>query len=477
MHRGKRTTAVCLAAILIFAMCFGLADAPNDDVTSVASGLPNDLDAYIADEFEKSHIPGMSFEIVSKDAVLLGRAYGEAKSCDEPFILGSLSKSFTAVAILQLEEAGLLSLDAPVAGYLPEFDQNSKTTVRQLLNHTSGIKTSATLGNYRSSDAVAAYTYSNLNYNLLGMIVETLSGMNYGEYITQRIFEPIGMEHTYTSLEEAKANGLIDGNRNYFGLYVHQAMPYPADLVSDWMSLSSAYIISTANDMGRYMMWYLSGSNADVLSAESRERMFSETIVAATDYEYGLGWGINYKDGKVFYLHGGVVENYTSYLVMIPDQGIGIIALTNSCDFLVADAYTISIPTNAAYKIAGLDTSDIGKNDYVKSHLLYDLGMLALLAFCALPVFLFRRWRKRKHNAIASAVFIAAVHVALPTLLLMLSGILLDRPLYVVYRFAPDVFIILCAGALFLYGTGIAKAICLIQRKTRRTDDKQEATS
>lgn len=463
MRGNYRVPVLCLLFILLFGLC-SCSNAKNVEVEA-ENQLLQDLESYIVDEFEKSHLPGMSFEIVDEDSVLFEGSYGEAESSDQPFILGSLSKSFTALAIMQLEEKGLISLDAPVAKYLPEFDQSSDTTVRQLLTHTSGIKMSATMKNYRSSDILEPYLYSNQNYNLLGRIVEEVSGKDYGDYIQLYIFNPLGMTHSYVSYEEAEADDLIAGNRNYFGAYFHQKMPYPTDFISDWMSLSSAYITSSANDMGKYLQWYLGNSDSEILSVENRSRMFTETVFAAENYDYGFGWGIYDTNGTKFYLHGGNVENYTTYMLLIPDQNIGIIALTNSCDFLVADRYTISIPTNVAYKIIGWDTDNIRTGDYWKNHMIYDLIMLAVLIDCILPALFYSQWRKKEHNIIASLIFIAFIHIALPTFLLTVFSIVMDRPLDVVRRFAPDVFIILCICAACLYCIGVLKIIHLIRQK------------
>lgn len=272
------------------------------------------------------------------------------------------------------------------------------------------------------------------------------------------------MDHSYVDIEKAKQDNMIKGSRNYFGFYVHQKMPYPGDMTSDWMTLSSAYIISSANDMGKYLQWYISDSHPEILSKENRQRMFSETVNAADNYKYGFGWGVVSSEGRELYLHGGNVENYTTYMIIVPEKKIGIIALTNSCDFFVADGYTVSIPMNTAYEIINWDTNDISENDYMYKHLMYDLIKLILTAACSLPVWRYKKWRNKNNNKILSGIFIAVIHIIVPTLLLTVFSITMDRPLFVVRRFAPDVFITQCICTVCLYGTGLLKIINLIKK-------------
>jgi CubicO group peptidase (beta-lactamase class C family) len=155
---------------------------------AIGSTETEELEQFIQTEFAKTHIPGMSVAIVDADSTLFTRAYGGVTDTRTSFILGSLSKSFTAVAVMQLAEQGKINLNSPFITYLPdEQNADSKTTVKQLLNHTSGIRTYATPKNYSTSAAVAPFEYSNAGYGLLGKIIERVSGMDYGSYIKKHI--------------------------------------------------------------------------------------------------------------------------------------------------------------------------------------------------------------------------------------------------------------------------------------------------
>ena len=171
-------------------------------------------------------IPGMAVEVVDAEGVLFSGTYGECKSLDTPFITGSLSKSFTAACIMKLYEGGHLNIDSPVNPYLDaaEVFKNPKDatriTIRQLLNHTSGLGVYQHVGNAKIVGKNGEYTYANVNYDILGLIVEKVSGVSYSDYLTETFFTPLGMTHSSAAYAKAKEDGLITGHNNYFGFSV-----------------------------------------------------------------------------------------------------------------------------------------------------------------------------------------------------------------------------------------------------------------
>src|SRR5579859_1071767 len=214
-----------------------------------------DIDVYLQQQMSRLNIPGAALVIVEDDQIVhlggFGRARpgGEVPSPQTPFNIGSTTKSFTALAVMQLVEAGKIELDAPVQRYLPWFQvadpqASAQMTVRHLLNQTSGLpllpswqlladfddrpgvterqsRALATLTLNRP--AGAAFEYSNLNYNLLGLIIEAASGEPYTGYIQNHIFDCLRMSHSYTSKAVAKQNGMAVGHQSWFGIPI--AMP------------------------------------------------------------------------------------------------------------------------------------------------------------------------------------------------------------------------------------------------------------
>src|SRR5216684_1056487 len=205
-----------------------------------------------------------------------------------PFILGSLSKSFTAMAIMQLVETGKVELDAPVQHYISWFRVAnpaacSQITIRHLLTHTSGIskyvgrELLAGKGNQTMEQQVrhlatvaltkpvgTTFKYSNTNYLILGLVIQMVSGQPYEFYIQQHIFAPLQMQHSFTSEKEAQQDGMATGYRWWFGFPIPAHVSYLAD------ALPAAFLISSAEDMAGYLIAYLNEGRygeASVLSA------------------------------------------------------------------------------------------------------------------------------------------------------------------------------------------------------------------
>ncbi|HSR30120.1 MAG TPA: serine hydrolase domain-containing protein, partial [Anaerolineae bacterium] len=193
------------------------------------------IDAYVTTQRNDLGIPGMALGIVQGGQIAHLQGFGVAGPSGRmvtpqtPFYIGSVTKSFTALAVMQLVEAGKIDLDAPVQTYLPWFEladkeAAAKITVRNLLNHTTGISTKdgnrnlfsqqgleeavRGLGNVSLTEPVGTtYQYSNLNYTIAGLIVEKVSGQSYADYVPQHIFRPLDMRHSYASQALAQADG------------------------------------------------------------------------------------------------------------------------------------------------------------------------------------------------------------------------------------------------------------------------------
>ncbi len=119
---------------------------------------------------------------------------------------------------MQLVERGKIDLNAPISTYLSKSNTNNAITVRQLLNHTSGLGEHQNLGNYKIVNKQGEHIYANVNYSLLGKIIEVVSELSYEDYVTQNIFEPLSMSKSAATYEKAKENGLIETYENWFGI-------------------------------------------------------------------------------------------------------------------------------------------------------------------------------------------------------------------------------------------------------------------
>lgn len=353
-----------LLIVLVLSGAF-IASSPGDsDVQSnrdsASTGQFAAIDDFVRAEMSAQRIPGLSLGIVRDGLIVHEQGFGEADesgrnvTAQTPFIIGSLSKSFTAMAIMQLVEANQVNLDAPVQEYLPWFrvaDEaaSARMTVRHLLNQTSGIspKTGKSFqGNGDVSDQAleravrnlgtveltepvgSTFQYSTVNYAVLGLIVQEVSGDSYEDYVQQEIFTPLGMRNSFTSEADAEPQGLATGHNYWFG------RPGAADVPYNRGILPAGYLISSAEDMTRYLIAQLGDGSIDdtpVLSPEATTEMHRAAVPTTTaDTSYGMGWFVGPVNGSPAVFHQGETFTYHANIVLLPDRDEGVVILMNA---------------------------------------------------------------------------------------------------------------------------------------------------
>jgi CubicO group peptidase (beta-lactamase class C family) len=327
------------------------------------------IDAYVEGQMHRLNIPGVSLAIVEGDKIVhlrgFGRARpdGEAPTLQTPFFIGSLTKSFTALAVMQLVEAGKIDLDAPVQRYLPWFrvadpQVSAEMTARHLLNQTSGLPTSSgeiDLADFDDSPGAtehqaralsslvltrpvgSAFEYSNSNYDLLGLIIEAASGESYADYVQKQVLTPLDMSHSYTSPALAKQNGqavanLAVGHQYWFAIpFAVPNMPIPHG------SLASGQLISSAEDMAHYMIVLLNGGrygDVQVLSGagidELHRGVAELTAMGQSLGRYGMGWFVDKIGQTKLVWHSGTNPDFAAYMALLPEQKKGVVLLFNA---------------------------------------------------------------------------------------------------------------------------------------------------
>jgi CubicO group peptidase (beta-lactamase class C family) len=317
------------------------------------------LDAFLEHKRLELRLPGLSVAVVQDGRIAYQRglgaaAPGRAMTPQTPCIIGSLSKSFTALAALQLVEAGKLELDAPVVQYIPWFRladsaTSDSITIKHLLTHTSGISRFAgrallagrgeksieqsvrELCTLKLKHAVGTtFEYSNTNYLVAGLVIEMVAGQPFAEYIQQHIFNRLDMQHSYTSEEAARRGGLASGYRWWFGV----PFPFDAPYLPD--ALPAAFIAASAEDMARYALALLGGS--PVLSPAGVAELHQPQVTTALGSSYALGWRVESLAGVPIVRHGGEVSNFLSEAVLLPEQRAGVVVLMNAGNGLTAQA-------------------------------------------------------------------------------------------------------------------------------------------
>jgi len=339
-----------MKCILVIAMLCLL--TPN--LLATAQTPPFDstaIDRYIEREMEADRIPGLALAIVHQRQVVYVQGYGS--SGDQPitpdtsFLLGSMSKSFTALAIMQLVEQNLIDLNAPVSEYLPWFSIQGNTdriTVLQLLHHTSSIPENApraqsddqslqaqirALSNVTpENEPGTRFEYSSPNYLILGGIVEAVSGQTFGEYVQTNIFNPLDMRHSFTSLTAARSQGqMSSGHQYWFGF------PVISNLPEEPGRLPTAALISSVSDLSRYLIMQSEGgqwNDTRLLSPEGVRQMHTADRPTSI---YGMGWRASEIYGVPAVHHGGILPDFRGKMVMLPAQGWGVVVLTNTSSF------------------------------------------------------------------------------------------------------------------------------------------------
>ncbi len=313
--------------------------------------LADSLDAVLASRF-KPELPGVAVLIVKDGRPVLRKAYGLANvelnvalQPEHVFRIGSTTKLFTAVAVMLLVDEGRLSLDAPVTRYLKDAPRHwDKVTVEHLLTHTSGIANLSMDSGYWRTTARLDHTleeliapvrarpfdfepgtkfaYSNTGYNLLGMVIEKVSGTEYFAFIEQRIAKPLKLKHTRESNDKQLIPGLVTGYRGG---------PTPAWPLANSNLHAAGGLVSTVDDLAAFMMALQSGKIVSTASLQKMNKSYVLPDGKATGY--GLGTWVREVNGKHLVGHGGYIFNYYSQLEMDIDSGIVAVTLHNGDKF------------------------------------------------------------------------------------------------------------------------------------------------
>jgi CubicO group peptidase (beta-lactamase class C family) len=303
---------------------------------------------------EKYNIPDYSLVIVNKDSVLLSLDRNQ-EQVGKNYLIGSCSKSFTALAIMKLVDERYVILDAPVKGYLPWFemknpDYTGKLTVRHLLNQKSGFERQYGFFNWKTDDAIAyeralasyikkidvksapgaAFTYCNLNYILLGLIIQHVTGQPYNDYMTLNVMPLAGMKNTFFTRNDNYAHSLI---KPYQYSVCFKPMRSSNYYYSDFM-IPAGYISSNTHDLGKYIQIMLSktvtASGDTLISPDSYA-----LLTGNGQNGYAMGWFSYTQDSMQIVNHSGLDENFSSTLFFMPDLGLGgaILCNINSLEF------------------------------------------------------------------------------------------------------------------------------------------------
>jgi CubicO group peptidase (beta-lactamase class C family) len=369
-----RFRAMAAAFVAVVCLLAGSTSADADDRgPSLDAALFAKIDTFLASQRQASDIPGLAVVIVSGDRIVHTAAMGAADGAgrpvtpDTPFTLASVSKAFTATAVMQLVEARRLDLDAPVQRYVPWFrvaDEaaSGRITLAQLLHHTSGLATSWSVDGSQDPGALerrvrelaseqllfepgTGYHYTNAGYDTLGFVVQSVSGVPFDRYVEEHIFEPLGMAHSHVLAADANADGASEDFFRWFGVAM-----LPSRVSHPRAEGPAGMMYSSANDMGRWIIANLNDGQVDearVISSAGMEMLHAPAVETYPNNAYAMGWNVRpYWEGPdvlgsapTRYVLPAVIEHYGdagtahAYVGLVPDRGWGIAVLMNTYDW------------------------------------------------------------------------------------------------------------------------------------------------
>jgi len=341
-HSLSRATLVMLLLAFVPAAAQTGATLPSDKIEKIEKAITSAM--------SRQNMPGLSVSVVTNQKLLWSQGYGLSDL--ENFIpakavtvyrLGSISKTITAIAVMQMVERGKLDLDAPIQKYCPAFPQKQWTiTARQLLGHLAGVRhykdETEFLSTRHYSSVVEGlsmfkddpllhepgtkYAYTTHGYAILGCAVEGASGMKFPDYVRENIFKPAGMDRMRVD--------------DVFEIIPNRAQGYfktPSGELRNSALADTSYKIpgggfcSTVVDLARFAIAVQTGK---LVRKETLEQMWTKQKTRdGKETSYGLGWGLTERNGLKEVSHGGAQQRVSTNLYMIPEKGLAVILMVN----------------------------------------------------------------------------------------------------------------------------------------------------
>ncbi|QDQ03414.1 beta-lactamase family protein [Lysinibacillus fusiformis] len=340
--------------ITIMVMIYSL---PPTIVNADTNDKINKIEQFVEEQRAISKIPGIAVLVVEEGETVFQKGFGYADvktktpvTSDTLFEIGSTTKAFTGLAILQLEKDGLLDRSDDIQQYIPWLKLKYKSelqpiTIHQLLHHTSGIASNSIIHIPESNQNNAieqtvktlleqplnrkpgsSFEYATINYDVLGLIIEKVTKQPFDTYIKQRILEPINMNDSLVGLPQIKSAEMATGYK--IGWMREQTYTPPIYRGN----VPAGYIISNTNDIAKWLKLQLGISQIYSIDKKIiQESHIHDQSVEPFDKDtyYASGWAVMDKDEKQYLFHAGENPTFTSYFIMQPDEKFGVAVLSN----------------------------------------------------------------------------------------------------------------------------------------------------
>ena len=451
-----RTLAI--VSFLIIAIPSGIAQEEKVDHEK--------LDSRIHELIQKYNIPDADVIVIRNDSVIY-RFSKNPVNANKNYLIGSCSKSFTALSVMILSENGQIDIDKPVKTYIPWFElkdiqETERITVRHLLNQTSGIGSQYGFFDYPVNDFSLykskltehlrkvelvnkpgeGFCYSNLNYLLLGFIMEEVTDQKYIQFLSENVFSKIGMNRSYAGFNEDLLKNTLQPYQYLIFNKPHKTKIYPhSDYAAAYGNLSS-----NAMDLGYYLTFMINRgvtSEGDTLIAENSYN----TLINPVKGNYAMGWMRFMHNKKDMIIHTGLDENYSAIMAVCLKERLGIAVLSN-------------INSLQFCSLAQSSVMDMLENNPFPDQFSFELILRWLpgsLAVLSLSLLLFNLYRWKKYS-----MKVGIIIKTLPILRLIIgiglsfAGILLVQKYYSISIFSvidyqPD--IVMSFILIFIFGS------------------------
>ncbi|TKI14321.1 beta-lactamase family protein [Bacillus wiedmannii] len=472
---------------LIYILCNVLMLCITDPKVYAQQNIKIALDEYIEKFIKEQNIPGASVAIVHKKDVFFKKMIGITGESEKkvtsktPFVIGSISKSLTALAIVKLIEDKKIKLEDPVQRYLPWFQLkdpqiSSTITIQHLLTHTSGISTyeGLALSDKQSENSTALkenvmklsnvkltappgekYQYSNTNYIILGALIEAVTNETYSSYMEKHIFQPLNMNGAAASKETAYEKGYLTGYQSWFGIPRKSVVSY------DNAGAPYGYITANLEDMIQYIMFLNRSEHAQFLKQENMDLYLSPLYKINSEKSYGFGLRTtNINENEMMIWHSGSTPDARAEIFILNKSGWGGVILTNKNHVLEEPA--LSVLKNGIISILnGEEPVDIPKNIPLTQ-------IILLIVTLILFIISFMLIKKYKHMKTAKKVIwlsIGSLSLLLSITFIPILTYSTSSPWHTIKIFASDVALFASIIVTLLAANGLISILIALRRK------------
>ena len=326
------------------------------------------LDKIINSQMKDAKLKTVGFIITNSSKTIFQKIYGETEKANTktPFILGSVSKSFTALALLKLNISLSQTLDKlDIKEFIKDEDAKD-ITISELLNHTSGLASFSANRIYEKG----YYNYSNYGYALLGKIIEKKSEKSYKEYMQETIFQPLKMKNSNAEYKD----DIVGSYDNFLG-FVTKYGNLKSE-INDGFFIPAGYISSSIGDMGEYLRYYL---NKDPEVQNYIQQITKGNIEIEYNTKYGMGMMVTKKNNRTIFWHNGASASFLSHLSIYPELDISLFIITNTRDAFCGSPKNQFFNNIEDYLISDF-YSAIDSSIFLLTHFTYDLIYLFINA-------------------------------------------------------------------------------------------------